>query len=122
MNGGRGDRGASQFVKLSLDLLLLRRLPRWVLPLHSESGFDADPVGLAEEIWKASERESLEASIEAAFEAIRSRRTESYVVPSHCVPIVYKVDRLRDGKSFATWRVDAIQKKNIVFTLLASFQ
>ncbi|XLR35151.1 hypothetical protein S83_063051, partial [Arachis hypogaea] len=51
---------------------------------HLESGFSANPVGLAEEIWKASERESLEASIEAAFEAIRSRRTESYVVPSYC--------------------------------------
>ncbi|XP_057742141.1 acyl-CoA hydrolase 2 [Arachis stenosperma] len=38
------------------------------------------------------------------------------------MPIVYKVDRLRDGKSFATRRVDAIQKGNIVFTLLASFQ
>ncbi|MED6159146.1 hypothetical protein PIB30_039656 [Stylosanthes scabra] len=38
------------------------------------------------------------------------------------MPIVYKVDRLRDGKSFASRRVDAIQKGNIVFTLLASFQ
>lgn len=38
------------------------------------------------------------------------------------VPIIYQVDRLRDGKSFATRRVDAIQKGNIIFTLLASFQ
>jgi len=38
------------------------------------------------------------------------------------MPIIYQVDRLRDGKSFATRRVDAIQKGNIVFTLLASFQ
>ncbi|QHN87139.1 Acyl-CoA thioesterase [Arachis hypogaea] len=40
------------------------------------------------------------------------------------VPIVYKVDHIRDrdGKSFATQRVDATQKENIVFTLLASFQ
>lgn len=38
------------------------------------------------------------------------------------IPVIYQVHRLRDGKSFATRRVDAIQKGNIVFTLLASFQ
>ncbi|KAL5572840.1 hypothetical protein UlMin_022437 [Ulmus minor] len=38
------------------------------------------------------------------------------------IPIIYQVHRLRDGKSFATRRVDAIQKGNIIFTLLASFQ
>ena len=41
-------------------------------------------VALAEEIRNASERESLEASIEAAFEAIRSRGTDFHVIPSHC--------------------------------------
>ncbi|XP_059456110.1 acyl-CoA hydrolase 2-like isoform X1 [Corylus avellana] len=38
------------------------------------------------------------------------------------MPIIYQVNRLRDGKSFATRTVDAIQKGNIIFTLLASFQ
>ncbi|CAI0470399.1 unnamed protein product [Linum tenue] len=38
------------------------------------------------------------------------------------MPILYQVHRVRDGKSFATRRVDAIQKGNVVFTLLASFQ
>ncbi|KAH7577895.1 hypothetical protein JRO89_XS01G0313000 [Xanthoceras sorbifolium] len=38
------------------------------------------------------------------------------------MPIIYEVDRVRDGNSFATRRVDAIQKGNVVFTLLASFQ
>ncbi|CAI8613149.1 unnamed protein product [Vicia faba] len=38
------------------------------------------------------------------------------------IPIIYKVKRLRDGKSFATRKVDAIQKGNVIFTLLASFQ
>ncbi|XLR35524.1 hypothetical protein S83_063424, partial [Arachis hypogaea] len=51
---------------------------------HSEPSFGVDTVALAEQIWKASEQESLEASIEAAFEAIRSHRTDSHVVPSHC--------------------------------------
>ncbi|XP_022757323.1 uncharacterized protein LOC111304725 isoform X1 [Durio zibethinus] len=38
------------------------------------------------------------------------------------IPIIYQVNRLRDGRNFATRRVDAIQKGNIIFTLLASFQ
>ena len=36
-------------------------------------------------------------------------------------PIVYEVDRIRDGKSFATRRVTAIQHGEAVFTLSASF-
>ncbi|KAK6920125.1 hypothetical protein RJ641_016029 [Dillenia turbinata] len=38
------------------------------------------------------------------------------------IPILYQVHRVRDGKSFATRKVDAVQKGNIVFTLVASFQ
>lgn len=38
------------------------------------------------------------------------------------MPIIYEVHRLRDGNNFATRRVDAIQKGNVIFTLLASFQ
>lgn len=38
------------------------------------------------------------------------------------VPIIYEVHRVRDGKSFATRKVDAIQRGNVVFTLIASFQ
>ncbi|KAL6498809.1 Acyl-CoA hydrolase 2 [Orobanche gracilis] len=38
------------------------------------------------------------------------------------IPIIYQVHRVRDGKSFATRRVEAIQKGNVVFTLVASFQ
>uniref|UniRef100_A0A7N0T0A6 Cyclic nucleotide-binding domain-containing protein n=1 Tax=Kalanchoe fedtschenkoi TaxID=63787 RepID=A0A7N0T0A6_KALFE len=38
------------------------------------------------------------------------------------VPIIYQVHRLRDGKSFATRRVDAIQHGKVIFTMLASFQ
>jgi acyl-CoA thioesterase-2 len=37
-------------------------------------------------------------------------------------PIVYSVDRIRDGRSFATRRVDAIQHGQPVFQLSASFQ
>ena len=38
------------------------------------------------------------------------------------VPIVYQVDRLRDGGSFTTRRVTAIQHGNAIFSLQCSFQ
>jgi acyl-CoA thioesterase-2 len=38
------------------------------------------------------------------------------------VPIVYTVDRIRDGRSFTTRRVIAIQHGKAIFTLSASFQ
>ncbi|MFB4312620.1 acyl-CoA thioesterase II [Actinomadura sp. 21ATH] len=38
------------------------------------------------------------------------------------VPIVYTVDRVRDGRSFTTRRVKAIQHGKSIFTLSASFQ
>ncbi len=37
------------------------------------------------------------------------------------VPIIYEVDRTRDGRSFATRRVAAIQHGKVIFTLSASF-
>ncbi|MEO1173908.1 MAG: acyl-CoA thioesterase II [Myxococcota bacterium] len=38
------------------------------------------------------------------------------------LPIVYEVDRIRDGKSFTTRRVVAVQKGQAIFNLAASFQ
>jgi acyl-CoA thioesterase-2 len=37
------------------------------------------------------------------------------------VPIVYQVDRVRDGRSFTTRRVSAVQHGKTIFTLSASF-
>src|SRR6201990_1435486 len=37
------------------------------------------------------------------------------------VPIVYLVDRVRDGRSFTTRRVSAVQHGQTIFTLSASF-
>src|SRR6476660_5450337 len=37
------------------------------------------------------------------------------------VPIIYEVDRIRDGKSFTTRRVVAIQHGEAIFNLAASF-
>ena len=38
------------------------------------------------------------------------------------VPIIYKVDRVRDGRSFSTRRVIAVQDGETIFSLSASFQ
>ena len=38
------------------------------------------------------------------------------------LPVVYQVDRVRDGGSFSTRRVTAIQKGKPIFTCSASFQ
>jgi acyl-CoA thioesterase-2 len=38
------------------------------------------------------------------------------------VPIIYEVDRIRDGKSFTTRRVVAIQHGRAIFSMSASFQ
>lgn len=38
------------------------------------------------------------------------------------IPILFKVDRIRDGKSFTTRRVVAIQKGQPIFTMSISFQ
>jgi acyl-CoA thioesterase-2 len=38
------------------------------------------------------------------------------------LPIVYEVERVRDGRSFSTRRVKAIQRGQTIFTLSASFQ
>ncbi len=38
------------------------------------------------------------------------------------IPIVYEVDRIRDGRSFTTRRVLAIQRGKAIFSLSASFQ
>src|ERR1700740_2703275 len=37
------------------------------------------------------------------------------------VPLVYLVDRVRDGRSFTTRRVSAVQHGETIFTLSASF-
>jgi acyl-CoA thioesterase II len=37
------------------------------------------------------------------------------------VPLIYMVDRVRDGRSFTTRRVSAIQHGRVIFTLSASF-
>jgi acyl-CoA thioesterase-2 len=63
----------------------------------------------------------------AAYQTVQGRLCHSL----HCyfirpgdpsVPILYDVDRARDGRSFTTRRVTAIQKGEQIFNLAASFQ
>ena len=68
---------------------------------------------------------------QALIAAQRTVGGERYVHSLHCyfmlpgdpaVPIIYQVDRLRDGNSFTTRRVTAIQHGQAMFSLECSFQ
>jgi len=69
----------------------------------------------------------LSQALVAADRTVEGRRVHSV----HCyflrpgdmeAPIVYEVDRIRDGRSFATRRVVAIQHGKAIFNMSASFQ
>ncbi len=46
-----------------------------------------------------------------------------FILPGDpALPIVYEVNTVRDGKSFATRRCDALQNGRAIFSLIASFQ
>jgi acyl-CoA thioesterase II len=68
---------------------------------------------------------------QALVAAQRTVEPERHVHSLHCyfmrpgdpaVPIIYEVDRIRDGSSFTTRRVVAIQHGHAIFSLSASFQ
>lgn len=68
---------------------------------------------------------------QALVAAQRTVEPDRHVHSLHCyfmrpgdpeVPIIYEVDRIRDGKSFTTRRVVAIQHGEAIFSLSASFQ
>jgi acyl-CoA thioesterase-2 len=63
----------------------------------------------------------------AASRTVEGRNPHSlhayFILPGDpLVPIVFEVDRIRDGKSFTTRRVVAIQHGKAIFSLSASFQ
>ena len=63
----------------------------------------------------------------AACRTVEGRRPHSlhgyFVLPGDPkTPIIYEVERIRDGGSFSTRRVKAIQHGHAIFTLSASFQ
>jgi acyl-CoA thioesterase-2 len=65
-------------------------------------------------------------SLYAACKTVEDRQPHSlhayFLLPGDPeVPIVYEVDRLRDGRSFTTRRVLAVQKGEAIFAMSASF-
>ncbi|CAN5196183.1 acyl-CoA thioesterase II [soil metagenome] len=63
----------------------------------------------------------------AAARTVEGRTAHSlhgyFILPGDLdLPIIYEVDRIRDGRSFTTRRVVAIQKGRAIFNLSASFQ
>ncbi|CAN5199898.1 acyl-CoA thioesterase II [soil metagenome] len=63
----------------------------------------------------------------AAARTVEDRSAHSlhgyFILPGDLnLPIIYEVDRIRDGRSFTTRRVVAIQKGRAIFNLSASFQ
>ncbi|KAJ0928383.1 putative palmitoyl-CoA hydrolase [Helianthus annuus] len=57
-----------------------------------------------------------------SFKIVHSLHAYFLLVGDLEIPIIYHVHRVRDGDTFATRRIDAIQKRNVVFTMTASFQ
>jgi len=63
----------------------------------------------------------------AACQTVEDRQPHSlhayFLLPGDpSIPIVYEVERLRDGRSFTTRRVLAVQKGEAIFAMSASFQ
>jgi acyl-CoA thioesterase-2 len=83
------------------------------------------PAGrLAAGVRRAGHRQALMAAQRTVSEGRYVHSLHAYFMrpgdPS--VPIIYDVDRIRDGASFATRRVVAIQHGKAIFSLSASFQ
>ncbi len=69
----------------------------------------------------------LSQALVAATRTVEGRRAHSlhgyFLRPGDpSVPIIYEVDRIRDGRSFATRRVVAIQHGEAIFSMSASYQ
>ncbi|XP_044494595.1 acyl-CoA thioesterase 2-like isoform X2 [Mangifera indica] len=116
------------------DVIALTKLTCLVLPhehcnlLETHSIWSAkktdDTCSLVEKILHLDPIEALAAASKTVdcLKLVHSVHCYFLLVGDSDMPIIYRVHRVRDGNSFATRRVDAIQKGNIVFTLLASFQ
>ncbi|CAN1308752.1 Acyl-CoA hydrolase 2 [Linum perenne] len=117
-----------------IDVIALTKLTCLVLPrehcslLQTKSIWRADETtdssSLVERILQLDSVEALAAASKTVdcLKIVHSLHSYFLLVGDFNMPILYKVHRIRDGKSFATRRVDAIQKGNVVFTLIASFQ
>ncbi|XP_017236463.1 acyl-CoA hydrolase 2 isoform X2 [Daucus carota subsp. sativus] len=116
------------------DVIALTKLTCLVLPrehsnlLQTRSIWNADQASEAcsvvEQILHLEPVEALAAASKTVdcLKNVHSLHAYFILIGDLDIPIIYQVDRVRDGKSFATRRVEAIQKGKVVFSLLASFQ
>ena len=68
--------------------------------------------------------QALVAAIRTVDKARRAHSLHAYFLRpgDKSIPILYEVDRIRDGGSFTTRRVIAIQHGEVIFNMSASFQ
>lgn len=104
-------------LKILLDLLDLERLE-----LNLFRGFNRD-IGSG----RVFGGQVLAQALVAAGRTVEGRQAHSlhgyFMLPGDVdTPIVYQVDRIRDGRSFTTRRVLAIQEGREIFSMLCSFQ
>ncbi len=68
--------------------------------------------------------QALSAAVQTVPEDRKPHSLHAYFLRSGDVnlPVIYEVDRIRDGRSFTTRRVVAIQKGRAIFNMSASFQ
>jgi len=109
--------GAGQPLDILLDLLDLERLE-----LNLFRGQNRD-IGSG----RVFGGQVLAQGLVAAGRTVEGRTAHSmhgyFMLPGDVdTPIVYQVDRIRDGKSFTTRRVLAIQEGREIFSMLCSFQ
>src|SRR6478609_11901514 len=103
------------------DLVALLRLER--LDENRFRGESQDP-GWGTVFGGQALGQALSAAIETVAPDRRVHSLHAYFLRPGDVarPIVYEVDRIRDGSSFTTRRVVAIQSGHAIFNLAASFQ
>ena len=110
-------RGGGQPLDILLDLLRLERLERDLFRGRNRDIGSGRVFG----------GQVLAQALIAAGQTVEGRHAHSlhayFLLPGDVeAPIVYQVDRNRDGKSFTTRRVLALQNGREIFTMTASFQ
>jgi len=95
-----------------IEVNLFRSKSLW-LPLHARGVFGGQVISQA--------LVSATNCVDPAF-ALHSLHCYFLASASSATPIVYNVDRLRNGKSYVTRAVRAIQNGHIIFVMLCSFQ
>jgi len=105
-------------VKELLDLLKLEQIEENLFRGHSKTVGSANVFG----------GQVLAQSLSAAINTVPSDRQvhslhSYFILPGNLdIPIIFQVDRIRDGGSFTTRRVKAIQQGKEIFLMSASFQ